>query len=295
MKFNNGDLKDINGSPILLDALVPQDQDVLTILERYRKELPSDNDIIGHSMVPLSGANECKLRECNLGNLVLDAMVYARVKVLANNTDFKYYTDASIAFLNAGGIRSSIDKKPDGSITKSDIKLVLPFKGKFVLIEVSGHIIRKVLDHSASEYGANNAAGGILQMAGLSVTYNFNKTDPEEKVRAIYVVCANCDVPVYEPFYLARMYKIIVPIYLYKGGGGYKFSENDTDALPPILFEFNDLDVDYVLDYLRDHKIVYPGLEDRINFEFEEETSGGLMFLACPMFVLSSLFSKYTF
>lgn len=241
--------------------------------------MPKDTEIIGHTMVPLSGVNECKAGECNLGNLVMDAMVYARVKIMSQNKNFKYYSDCSIAFTNSGGIRSSIDKKPDGAVMKSDVKLVLPFQGKFVIIEVSGGVIRKALQHSASEYGANNAAGGILHMSGVAVRYNLNKTKVEEKVASVVVICANCDVPQYEELMKSKKYKIIVPVYLYKGGGGYNFTEEGAEALPPVFYEFSEIDVFYVVDYLKDHQNIYHGLEGRIIFDYEEpdESKGSKM------------------
>lgn len=283
-------MKDIKGTLILLDALIPEDPDVLELLEPYRKKLPNDSVVVGHSMVPLTGANECKSGECNLGNLLVDSMVYARVKMMSQNHNFKYYSDVSMAVLNAGGIRSSIDKKKDGVIMRADVKLILPFKGKYVIIEVSGKTIQKVLQHSASEYGANNAAGGILQMAGIIVQYRINMTEPEQKVASVEVACANCDIPQYEALNLSKKYKIIVPVYLYKGGGGYDFKEDGATTLPPVLHEFGNTDLYYLIDYLKDHDNIYNGLEGRITIDGVDIDGGVAKIFLTPLVLLCSIY-----
>jgi len=59
---------------------VTQEQDLLDLLEEYRPKLEElENTVLGYTKVFLEGGNICRMRECNLGNLVTDAMVYARV------------------------------------------------------------------------------------------------------------------------------------------------------------------------------------------------------------------------
>lgn len=45
--------------------------------------------------------SNCRFTECNLGNLIADAMVYVR-SMQYNGTD-GYWTDAPIALMNGGG------------------------------------------------------------------------------------------------------------------------------------------------------------------------------------------------
>lgn len=249
------------GAPILLDSNIPQSEDVLNILDEYRQQLTSDNAIIGYSNVQMDGINECKEGECNLGNMIMDAVIYDRIKYISKNTDYQYFTDATIAFINAGGIRSSIDKKPGGAITEADIELVLPFGDKYKLITISGNTIRKALQHSASEYGSNNAAGGILQMAGVRVQYNV-KRPVGERVVKVMVLCAECDIPKYCPLDDTKFYNILVSDYLFRGGGGYVFQEGGMRV--PV--ELEKYDAEYVIEYIRERRIIYPGLEGRIVF-----------------------------
>ncbi|KAL5284335.1 hypothetical protein ACFFRR_006554 [Megaselia abdita] len=256
----SGHLVQATGSPILLDHSVPQDQDVLDLLEDYRKRLPN-KEVIGYSNVQMDGINECKKGECNLGNLIMDAIVYDRVKSISENRDYPYFTDATIAFINAGGIRSSIDKKPGGAITKTDVVLVLPFKDRYKLVKIRGNTIRKALEHSAFEYDRNNAEGGILQMAGVRVEFNVSRPVGAQVVKVL-VLCAECDIPKYYPLDDTKLYNILVSDYLLGGGGGYVFTEDGMSA--PVDLE--KYDAEYVIEYIRERRIIYPMLEGRIVF-----------------------------
>uniref|UniRef100_T1H0A4 5'-nucleotidase n=1 Tax=Megaselia scalaris TaxID=36166 RepID=T1H0A4_MEGSC len=178
LRFSKGDLIESNGDVIILNSIIPKDPEMLKMIEKYKSKVPKD-EVLVRSRVKLSGWNECRVGECSIGNLLADAMAYARAKMLTK-TNFPYATDASIAFLNSDGIRASIDKKSDGLIRQKDIRLVLPFKTKVFVVEMKG-------------------AGGILQMAGVKVTYNIKKPPGKRLGDDVQVLCANCEVPTYEP------------------------------------------------------------------------------------------------
>lgn len=52
------------------------------------------------------------MKECNLGNLVLDSLVHMNAK----QPDERKWADVGIAIWNGGGIRTSIDKQPNGEL-----------------------------------------------------------------------------------------------------------------------------------------------------------------------------------
>ncbi|MCR4588735.1 MAG: bifunctional metallophosphatase/5'-nucleotidase [Lachnospiraceae bacterium] len=88
-------------------------------------------------------------QETNLGDLCADA--------------YRDQSGADIAFVNGGGIRTSIEK---GDITYGDIISVHPFGNMLCVIEVSG---QQILD--ALEWGSRSVpgeTGGFLQVSGLS-------------------------------------------------------------------------------------------------------------------------------
>lgn len=135
-----GGILSFGGQPILLDASIPRDPDVLSLLEEFRPSVASyQNTIIGESLVFLNGT--CKFDECNLGNMLADSMVHAYLKRYRGPN----WTDACIAFLNSGGIRTSGSA---GNLTMSDILTIVPFENDLVSVWVSGGEILQVLELS---------------------------------------------------------------------------------------------------------------------------------------------------
>ena len=57
---------------------------------------------------------DCMLKECNLGNVVTDAMVFHYANLSANE---EQWTDASIALQNSGSITASIAVNSQGTAT----------------------------------------------------------------------------------------------------------------------------------------------------------------------------------
>ena len=51
------------------------------------------------------------MKECNLANFILDALVHTNAK----QPDETKWADVGIAIWNAGGVRASIDKQPNGN------------------------------------------------------------------------------------------------------------------------------------------------------------------------------------
>ena len=90
-----------------------------------------------------------RMAETNLGDLCADA--------------YRDQSGAQIAFVNGGGIRTSIKA---GDITLGDILTVHPFGNAMCVVEVTG---QQILD--ALEWGAHavpSESGGFLQVSGLT-------------------------------------------------------------------------------------------------------------------------------
>lgn len=180
-------------------------------MKKYR---PAVNElteaVLGESKVHLEG-NECRTVECNLGNLISDALIYMRVKQFFG----KRWTDASIAFIQGGGIRASATV---GNITKFDLKTILPFNNSMYVLNVTGDILKKALEHSVAHYTGDR--GEFLQMSGLRIAYDLSRS-PGNRAISIDVLCTDCDVPTYEKFDLNRVYGVILSQFLYEGGDGF--------------------------------------------------------------------------
>lgn len=71
----HGEIVGIFGKPILLDSTVEQAEDVLEELKKWKNRIPRNDRIVGCSRVTLVGEKDCRVRECNFGNLITDAMI----------------------------------------------------------------------------------------------------------------------------------------------------------------------------------------------------------------------------
>lgn len=98
----DGNLIQWDGSPILLNASVAQEQDLLDLLEVFRPNVTRlEKSVVGHTKVHLEGNKAvCRAEECNLGNLIADAMVFSR---LMEEQGGDFWTDAAISIMQGGG------------------------------------------------------------------------------------------------------------------------------------------------------------------------------------------------
>lgn len=278
----DGNIKDFNGTPILLDNSIPREDDVLALLEEYRPKIDDlENKVVGHTKVHLDGSS-CREKECNMGNLITESMVYHRVKLLDEQNNNDFWTDSAIALLQGGGIRASIDKSTDGNITMKDVLTVLPFEDKFLMIEVHGKTIRNALEHSAKSY-KTDSSGGFLQMHGIRVEYNIKKPIGS-RVTSVHVLCADCDIPDFSPLDDNKKYKLITSTFLYDGGDNHNFREEGVAA--PV--ELPKLDYEIFAQFLEARSVVYPELDERITFR----SSAASIFISAWTLVSVFVFSR---
>ncbi|XP_034651381.1 protein 5NUC [Drosophila subobscura] len=281
-----GNLIEFDGAPILLNASVTQEQDLLDLLEVYRPNVTAvENSIVGYTKVYLEGGGVCRLRECNLGNLVTDAMIYARV---LEDQGGEYWTDAPIALMQGGGIRAPIEKDAAGNITGSDLLAVLPFQNDLFITRLTGKTLLAALEHSAT-VRTHDSNGGFLQMSGLQVEYNYNNDEGHRLVSA-QALCATCIVPKYSRVNESANYFVIVPQFLLEGGDGYTLTE-ESDPLS-IRMKRNDIEV--VADYLMQRHFVYPEIQDRILIhEKSDDDSGASIVASIALVLISALATRF--
>ncbi|XP_060686978.1 5'-nucleotidase isoform X2 [Hemiscyllium ocellatum] len=113
--FNNmGIVTKAEGNPILLDSSIAQDKVLLADVNSWKKALASfGKEYIGKTLVYLNGTREeCRNRECNMGNLICEAMIYENIRKPDDNS----WTHVSICLTQGGGIRASIDEKANNGV-----------------------------------------------------------------------------------------------------------------------------------------------------------------------------------
>ncbi|XP_044258315.1 apyrase-like [Tribolium madens] len=204
-----GEVVNWTGAPLFMDNNLPQDKKINEELQPWKKKVDENesNRIIGRTMVRLEQSS-CPMAECLMGNFITDAMVFAYLDSPEPGT----WTNASIAMMHAGGLRSGIDV---GDINYFEAVSVAPFNNTIDLGEIQGKHLKEILESSTTDDGIT-----LLQVAGLRVVYNL--TMPEgSRVTSLQIRCRNCTVPIYENLDNERIYRVVLPSFLAEGGFGF--------------------------------------------------------------------------
>lgn len=272
---DNGNVVKTTGNPILLDSSIVQDPGVLADVEEWKKNLANFSaKVVGSTLVFLNGTTgECRFRECNLGNLICDAMIDNNIKF----SDGVQWNHVTACILNGGGVRTSIDERTrNGSVTLEDLISVLPFGGTFDLVQLKGSTLMEVFEHSVRRYG--QSTGEFLQVSGFQVEFDLSKP-AGSRVKSLNILCSKCRVPRYEPVELDSVYKVVLPSYLVTGGDGFSM-------IPKEMLKHNsgDLDISVVEKYITQRGTVYPALEGRVKIH---NSASGLQGKTSPLVVLA--------
>ncbi|KAA0708986.1 5'-nucleotidase [Triplophysa tibetana] len=277
---SNGDVVKSSGNPILLDSSIAPDPVIQAEVNSWKKNLANySSQYVGQTLVYLNGSSEeCRFRECNMGNLICDAMVHTNIKY----ADEKQWNHVSSCILNSGGIRSPIDERNgNGSITMEDLMAVLPFGGTFDLVQLNGSALKKVFEHSVSRYG--ESTGRFLQVSGFQVVYDSSKPSGQ-RVKSVNVLCTDCRVPRYESLDPKKIYKLVMPSYLVNGGDNYTMIQE-----LKLKHDSGDLDIAVIASYITERKRLHPVVEGRIQFVSSAVGRRGslllLMWSFCLMFL----------
>uniref|UniRef100_A0A0C9RXV0 apyrase n=2 Tax=Fopius arisanus TaxID=64838 RepID=A0A0C9RXV0_9HYME len=213
--FNEaGEIEDWDGNPILLDAGIPEDPDMLKALAPWKIAVDKlSNKVVGESRVELR--HFCRIGECNIGNLITDAMIDGFVEKAENKSFWSY---AAIAVMNGGGVRAGISSA-SGVITYGDVVVAQPFENMWDAVEMLGKDIRETLEVSVA-IGYNDTKfpnRAYVFWAGLRVTYNLT-AEVYSRVVDVKVRCRKCQVPEFEDLRDDQWYRIVIPSFLLSGG-----------------------------------------------------------------------------
>ncbi|XP_074040386.1 protein 5NUC isoform X2 [Leptinotarsa decemlineata] len=256
---DGGSLINFSGQPELLDSSVPQDEDVLQLLETYRPQVNEINTVIvGSSKVTLDGSDRsCRVRECNFGNLLADALVLYKASISP-----EIWTEAPIGLINGGGIRTTIEPSSDSQdITRGELLAAIPFDNQVVTFKMNGSDLIRTLEIGARSNG-ETSGGEFLQVSGLKVVYDMNRPS-FSRVVSVKVRCGVCDIPTYEDIVPSKTYTIISISFLTGGGDGHYILKNAAEAAKTIE-DLNDIDT--VVWYFQHYSPVYPEVQGRITF-----------------------------
>ena len=209
---NAGNILQAVGEPLSLDGTVPEDsitKDRITqaavLLEEIR------NQVVAKSSAVIQGDRKvCRVAECEMGNLVADAML-------------AYVADqgAQIAIANSGGLRASIDV---GDVTMGEVLTVLPFQNTLATFQISGQGVIDALENGVSQ--VEEVKGRFPQVAGLKFTWDLSVAPNEGRVVEVMVAEGAGFVPI-DP---AAIYMMVTNNYVRNGGDGYKMFRSGLNA-----------------------------------------------------------------
>lgn len=247
----DGVLTSWGGDTIFLSRYITPDPEVeaiITDLAGPIEELRAT--VIGQSSVFLVGDRAvCRAEECNLGNLITDAL--------------RWETGAQIAITNGGGIRASIPDAPTPEdvalatpeeVTLGEVLTVLPFGNLVSTLELTGADVIAALENGVLL--VEEGAGRFPQVSGLRFTW-----DPSQPAGSrIVSVEVLGDDGEYAPIDPEATYTVVTNDFMRGGGDEYTvFAEN---AINP--YDFG-RPLDQVLaDYIAENSPVAPEIEGRI-------------------------------
>jgi len=238
---DNGVVKEAKGDPILLDKSITPDATVLARVEELAgpiEELKAKE--VSETTAPIDGSRDnCRARECEMGNLVADAML-DRVKGQG----------VTIAFQNGGGLRASIEQ---GVVTMGEVLTVLPFQNTLSTFQLTGKDVVAALENGASQI--EEGAGRFTQVAGLK--YAFDATAPAgSRIKSVEVM----ENGAWTPLDPSKTYLAATNNFMRKGGDGYAiFAENGKNA-----YDYGPGLEQVVADYLSANRPFTPKLDGRI-------------------------------
>ncbi len=189
----------------------------------------------------IDGSREnCRARECEMGNTVADAML-ARTAGLG----------ATIALANGGGLRASL---PEGTITLGDVLTVLPFQNKLFMMELVGSAIVAALEHGVN--GVEDGAGRFPQVAGIRFRLDTSVAPNQGRVSEVEVRGAD---GTWAPIDPDAVYAVVTNDFMANGGDGYAMLRDGTNRYDTAI----DL-ADALAEYLTVNAPFAPALDGRI-------------------------------
>ena len=237
-----GNVTDIAGQPVLLDASVEPDAGLLARVQEMAAPIEElRQQVVAQTAAPIDGDRvNCRARECEMGSLVADAML-----------DRVRDQGISIAIANGGGLRASIDAGP---VTMGEVYTVLPFQNTLATFQLNGADVVEALENGASQY--EEGAGRFAQVAGLKYTVN-PAAEPGSRISEVLVQQGEEWVPIQPD----ETYGVASNNYMRSGGDGYQvFATKAQNA-----YDFGPDLAEVLADYLAAQGADYaPVLDGRI-------------------------------
>jgi 5'-nucleotidase len=209
---NMGKIVQAVGEPLNLDGTVSEDSATKDRIAQAAIPLEEiRTQVVAKSSAVIQGDSKvCRVAECEMGNLVADAML-----------DRVADQGAQIAIANSGGLRASIDA---GDVTMGEVLTVLPFQNTLATFQISGQGVIDALENGVSQ--VEEVKGRFPQVAGLKFTWDPSVAPNEGRVVEVMVAEGGGFVPIDR----AAIYMVVTNNYVRTGGDGYKMFREGLNA-----------------------------------------------------------------
>ncbi|SMB94774.1 bifunctional metallophosphatase/5'-nucleotidase [Deinococcus hopiensis] len=239
VKFNDaGAVESYEGNPIPVSADLPEDPTAKRMIETL--SVPIANlraQVIGNTTAGLNGSREIvRKRESAMANVLADAALESARSA-----------GATIAFVNGGGVRSSIDAGP---ITFEEAITVQPFGNTLTVLDLTGAEIKRALEHGVATW--SESKGQFLHVSrGVSYTFDLSKPAGSR------VTAVTLDG---QPLDDAKTYTVAMNTFTAGGGDGFDVFKSAGGR----RIDTGTLDVDILVNYFKAHPTVDAQPEGRI-------------------------------
>jgi len=175
----------------------------------------------------------CRVEECNLGNLIADAM--------------RTEAGTDLAIMNSGGIRRDL---PAAELTIGDLLELQPFGNLVSTMDITGADLVAALENGVSRITLNEdgqvsrdgASGRFPQVSGFRFSYD-PTLEAGSRVTSVEILQAD---GTYAPVDESAVYSLAIPNFIAGGGDGYTgLAENGQNA-----YLFGRVDWEVTRDYM---------------------------------------------
>jgi len=240
------------GDTILLSRYIEPDEQIAGIIDELAEPIEVLRQTpVGETSVFLVGDRAvCRAGECNLGNLITDAM--------------RAETGDQIAITNGGGIRSNVPVGEDTpedltlavplTVTLGDVLTVLPFGNLTATLSLTGADVVAALENGVSL--VEDGAGRFPQVSGIRYSWD-GSLAAGSRIVSVEVLGED---GTYAPINPETIYTVATNDFMRRGGDEYTvFSTNAIDA-----YDFGK-PLDQVLaEYIMANSPIAPAIEGRI-------------------------------
>lgn len=157
-------LESIDWEIIPVTDSTPEAPEFAPVVAKYQDLLQKLAEPVGATSETLDALSlSSRTQETNVGNFIADA--------------YRQAANADVALLNGGSIRADLIYNP-GVLTKRDVLSILPFNNPIVKVELTGKLLKEVLEHGVARNaaGEDNEPGRFPQVSGMS--FKFDTTRP---------------------------------------------------------------------------------------------------------------------